>query len=605
MRRALAVLAGVTLGAATAWAAAAITENWTSAFSPYFSFLDGQGTITSNVADSAAADGKVVELTAGPGLPSGPTAGPNIRSNALYGYGTYEARLKTADCSSQPNTGLINGFFTYFNDGTDQNGNGLVDNSEIDFEWLCAEPNVIWISMWTDYQEAPEAFRRVYRIVDLASGTIRETCYSTTWSCTQSMTGSATEAQPAAVTPIPGYNSATAYYTYGFTWLADRLTWYVLHPSTGQKIILWDYRGPAARFTQRPAYFYLNLWHSQNWAPPGMPGAIEPPSSPRHLRVDVARYNPPGATPTATPTPAGGGVEITPGASAVTASTNDGNVPGNAVDNSLATRWSGWGDGAWLKLDLGSTRSVGSVKIAWYNGNARVSSFDLQTSNDNVSWTDVLMNAQSGGTSTAEQAFDFADVEARWVRYLGHGNSLNAWNSVTEISLFSGEGTTATPTPTPSTTPTPTRTPTPTAVPTTTPTPPAYVEVTPPGSAVTASTSDSNIPPNTVDGSFSTRWSGYGDGAWVQYDLGTMRTVGHVRVGVYQGNARRNRFDIQVATTLGQWATVWSGESSGTTTAEEIHDFADVPARWVRYVGHGSSIGPWNSVTEVSLFAIP
>ena len=46
--------------------------------------------------------------------------------------------------------------------------------------------------------------------------------------------------------------------------------------------------------------------------------------------------------------------EITPAASAVTANTNDGNVPANAVDNNLGTRWSGNGDGAWLQLDLGS-----------------------------------------------------------------------------------------------------------------------------------------------------------------------------------------------------------------------------------------------------------
>src|SRR5688572_27664056 len=32
-------------------------------------------------------------------------------------------------------------------------------------------------------------------------------------------------------------------------------------------------------------------------------------------------------------------VEVTPTASAVTASTHDGNVPGNVVDNSLASRW--------------------------------------------------------------------------------------------------------------------------------------------------------------------------------------------------------------------------------------------------------------------------
>src|SRR5687768_11241894 len=63
-------------------------------------------------------------------------------------------------------------------------------------------------------------------------------------------------------------------------------------------------------------------------------------------------------------------VEITPGASAASASTSDTNVPGNAVDNNLATRWSGFGDGAWIRLDLGAVRTVSRVGIATYQGNA-------------------------------------------------------------------------------------------------------------------------------------------------------------------------------------------------------------------------------------------
>ena len=71
-------------------------------------------------------------------------------------------------------------------------------------------------------------------------------------------------------------------------------------------------------------------------------------------------------------------VEVTPGASGATASTNDGNVPANAVDNDLGTRWSGSMDGAWLQLDLGSTRTIGFVKLAVYQGNARHNIFDIQ-----------------------------------------------------------------------------------------------------------------------------------------------------------------------------------------------------------------------------------
>ena len=146
--------------------------------------------------------------------------------------------------------------------------------------------------------------------------------------------------------------------------------------------------------------------------------------------------------------------EITPGAAGVTASTNDGNLPQNAVDNNLSSRWSASGDGQWLQLDLGSVRSVGYVRIAFYSGNTRTSSFNIQLSSGNNVWTNVL-TATSSGNTTAEQTFDFTDANARYVRYVGHGNSVNAWNSLSEVSVFAGGSATPGPTATPQPTPTP------------------------------------------------------------------------------------------------------------------------------------------------------
>jgi hypothetical protein len=51
-------------------------------------------------------------------------------------------------------------------------------------------------------------------------------------------------------------------------------------------------------------------------------------------------------------------------------------------------------------------------------------------------WQDVLTNVTSSGTTTAEESFDFPDRPARYLRYVGHGNSVNTWNSVTELSVF-------------------------------------------------------------------------------------------------------------------------------------------------------------------------
>jgi beta-glucanase (GH16 family) len=180
---------------------------------------------------------------------------------------------------------------------------------------------------------------------------------------------------------------------------------------------------------------------------------------------------PPGPTPTPTPTTPPGGcyTEVTPGASAVTASANDGNVPGNTVDNSWSTRWSASGDGQWIRYDLGSVQTVGYVKIAFYSGNTRQARFDLQTSTDGISWSNALTNATSSGTTTSEQTFDFADRSARYVRYLGHGNSVNTWNSLYEVSLFATCGGPTTPTPPPARV---TPTPTPTSGSPVTPTPP-------------------------------------------------------------------------------------------------------------------------------------
>ena len=133
-------------------------------------------------------------------------------------------------------------------------------------------------------------------------------------------------------------------------------------------------------------------------------------------------------------------------------------------------------------------------------------------------------------------------------------------------------------------------------------------EITPARAAVTASTDDGNVPDNTVDNNLSTRWSGSGDGATLTLDLGAARTVDYLKIAMYRGDERRNRLEIQLSNDGTTWASVWRGESTGLTLAEEIYDVPDQSARYIRYVGHGATINAggtstWNSVTEISVFA--
>ncbi|MDF2188175.1 DNRLRE domain-containing protein [Paraflavitalea sp. CAU 1676] len=133
-------------------------------------------------------------------------------------------------------------------------------------------------------------------------------------------------------------------------------------------------------------------------------------------------------------------VTVPPTCPAVIASADDGNVPANVLDNNLATRWSASGDGQWIQFCLSSPATVTGVQIAFYNGNARSSTFDVLTGNDGNTWTTAAAGRVSSGTSLNLETFTFPAQSAKYVRIVGHGNSVNLWNSYTEVKIQTGSG---------------------------------------------------------------------------------------------------------------------------------------------------------------------
>ena len=130
----------------------------------------------------------------------------------------------------------------------------------------------------------------------------------------------------------------------------------------------------------------------------------------------------------------------TPTCEPVTASGNDGNVPANVLDNDLNTRWSATGDGQWIQFCLNTATTVSGVQIAFYSGNIRASTFDVLTGTDGQNWTTAASGLQSSGTSLNVETFTFTARTAKYVRIVGHGNSVNAWNSYTEVKIQTGSG---------------------------------------------------------------------------------------------------------------------------------------------------------------------
>ncbi|MCC5576278.1 discoidin domain-containing protein [Microtetraspora sp. AC03309] len=139
--------------------------------------------------------------------------------------------------------------------------------------------------------------------------------------------------------------------------------------------------------------------------------------------------------------------EIAPGSEAacpaklasagVTASTwEDINPPSNATDGNLATRWSGSGSGAYLTLDMGASRAVCGVNVAWYQGDVRWNDYTVYTSTDNVTYTKAA-EGRSSGTTLNPEPYRFAQRQARYVRIAWWNSSAgNGWASITEAAAF-------------------------------------------------------------------------------------------------------------------------------------------------------------------------
>lgn len=106
----------------------------------------------------------------------------------------------------------------------------------------------------------------------------------------------------------------------------------------------------------------------------------------------------------------------------------------NVVDNNLATVWSNYGVGSWIQLDLGTSKNICSVDIAWYKGNERKNNFVITASNDGVEFSTVFSNHSSGSTLNSEK-YIVDDTNARYLRITVNGNTQNSYASIAEISI--------------------------------------------------------------------------------------------------------------------------------------------------------------------------
>ena len=340
------------------------------------------------------------------------------------------------------------------------------------------------------------------------------------------------------------------------------------------------------------------------------------------------------------------------------------NVPENTLDGDLRNRWSAYGVGSWISYDLESSQTVCFVDIDWYKGQDRMYNLVISASQDGTSYTEVF-NGKSTATTSLFERYDFADVSARHVKLTINGNNNNQWASVSEVKIYGtsgdvipapGGGSADTIAPAiiapPDKVVTATGALTPVVLgsasvsdavdltPTITNNAPVLgfalgqTQVTwtatddsgntatdiqmvivnsivmPPTSGsyeefsildVKASSSDGNVPENTLDNNLSTRWSSYGMGSWITLELSKSVPVQNVSIAWYNGDHRVNDFVIATSIDGTTFTNVFSGESSGASTAREGYDTNDKTAKYVRVTVTGNSQSNWASITEIEV----
>ncbi|VVB96931.1 Glycosyl hydrolases family 16 [uncultured archaeon] len=198
----------------------------------------------------------------------GNTEGANLEFNNATGFGKYSIRMKTA--SAPLSDGLVNAFFIYSYRSQD-------DVSEIDFEMLSSEPEVVHNTIWTSQKN------KVERKVNLVTGEVLMTrkcaIIGSGWNCRDLYN------IPSKVSPLPNFNHTRNYYIYTFIWSRNSVKFYVSDDS-GQKTTLWsyyDYRN----IPYKPAKPTLELWHTNDWGQ-----GINSPTNDVFVNYDWFSYTP-------------------------------------------------------------------------------------------------------------------------------------------------------------------------------------------------------------------------------------------------------------------------------------------------------------------------
>ena len=230
----------------------------------------------------------VAVLTWKSGLPKNSFA-VSLATTYAFQHGHFSARLKSPDTSQQPNIGLITSFFLYGQQDGDSNNDGFGDMSEMDFEFVNAGPEYLYLTTHVGLGTAdnPDDYNfwdRTTRQIKLDEGRIDYTAIKTTINGVDNLTyiqqNDTTEAYPNF--------TIRDFHIFGMDWYKKRAVYWIQNDE-GKKIILWE---QFEKLPFVPMKMIGNMWWTNSWVPPEKPLATQKPNFYPQLIYDWMRYDP-------------------------------------------------------------------------------------------------------------------------------------------------------------------------------------------------------------------------------------------------------------------------------------------------------------------------
>lgn len=269
----------------------------------------------------------------------------------------------------------------------------------------------------------------------------------------------------------------------------------------------------------------------------------------------------------------------------ITYSANDDGEIGNGVagviDGDLTSVWSCEGPNRYFTVGFDESTLIENIEIIFNPSGTRSQKFDIQVSNDGENFETVYTGAGTHGCDgETPEVFTFdvnKEVWAKYVRYIGHGSEVNLWNALREVRFKHGKPINAWEDS------------------------PSYAEIV--RAIDDKDTVDRSIfAQNVCDNNERTYWELNGKGRYFDLELDSVQSINGVCILFASDDNLKYRYEIQVSEDGKDYTTVYKCSDGGGAdgiTRENVNFEKEVNAKFVRFIGLGNNMNPWNRITEM------